>query len=602
MFWTRNFGRANLVLMTSFALFICNCSGGASGGQSTGDGGASEPNVTPGGGGGRGSNAAGNAGKIGVGTNVAGTRSADSSTAGTSDVGLSSSISGDAGMSNGGTNSTGVVSSAGMGSGGTNSAGMANVVGGGAAFSNGGTSNAGMGTNCAGVGSAGSPASITGLANPIHVAVGAALEQADGSEARPFPSLADAVVAIRATEAGASPWDGQIIVHEGRYEVLTTVELPLKADVKFLAGVTMAMGSKVSLHASRDVKMLGTQEKRVIFTWLEQDKPWASFTLFVPTSQANVFDWATFEHGGAVTYQGVSVNGALSLEGAGARISNCTFQSNSGDDGLSLGTSPTMVDHSTFFNNAGDGLDIDGPAGQEIAYCVFDSNGNDGLDLGEGSDAWAHDNRMLNNNDTGIEMGEASLPTLDRNLCVGNSMGIGIKDDADPVIRNCTVYGNDYGVVGYHFKAAYGSGKGRISNTIVWKSAFADVALVTDATTKFSYSCIQSGTYSTTVTVGAVTGAPTTGTTLPLAGDGLIAAGAGCDDPLFVNTAASDFHLMSTAGHFGTVDQSWVADAATSPCIDSGDPLADFAAETVPNGGRVDMGIYGGMAEASHSP
>jgi hypothetical protein len=45
----------------------------------------------------------------------------------------------------------------------------------------------------------------------------------------------------------------------------------------------------------------------------------------------------------------------------------------------------------------------------------------------------------------------------------------------------------------------------------------------------------------------------------------------------------------------------WVLDDVTSPCIDGGDPNDDASAERMPNGGRVNMGAYGGSAYASMS-
>jgi hypothetical protein len=46
---------------------------------------------------------------------------------------------------------------------------------------------------------------------------------------------------------------------------------------------------------------------------------------------------------------------------------------------------------------------------------------------------------------------------------------------------------------------------------------------------------------------------------------------------------------------------AWVKDDVTSPCIDSGDPGSPVADEPFPNGGRINMGAYGGTAEASKS-
>ncbi len=72
-------------------------------------------------------------------------------------------------------------------------------------------------------------------------------------------------------------------------------------------------------------------------------------------------------------------------------------------------------------------------------------------------------------------------------------------------------------------------------------------------------------------------------------------------DPLFVAPDQNDFHLKSQAGHWDAVALAWVADDVTSPCIDAGDPNSPLGQEPFPNGGRANMGVYGGTCEASKS-
>ena len=62
-----------------------------------------------------------------------------------------------------------------------------------------------------------------------------------------------------------------------------------------------------------------------------------------------------------------------------------------------------------------------------------------------------------------------------------------------------------------------------------------------------------------------------------------------------------DYHLQSAAGRWDPNNQSWVQDAVTSPCIDAGDPMSPIGYEPFPNGGIINMGAYGGTAEASKS-
>ncbi len=62
-----------------------------------------------------------------------------------------------------------------------------------------------------------------------------------------------------------------------------------------------------------------------------------------------------------------------------------------------------------------------------------------------------------------------------------------------------------------------------------------------------------------------------------------------------------DYHLKSQAGRWEPATQAWVVDDVTSPCIDAGDPASPIGYEPFPNGGRINIGAYGGTAEASKS-
>ena len=42
-------------------------------------------------------------------------------------------------------------------------------------------------------------------------------------------------------------------------------------------------------------------------------------------------------------------------------------------------------------------------------------------------------------------------------------------------------------------------------------------------------------------------------------------------------------------------------DEDTSACIDAGDPMSPIELESFPNGGRINMGAYGGTPEAGKS-
>ncbi|RLE01101.1 MAG: hypothetical protein DRI99_07815, partial [Candidatus Aminicenantes bacterium] len=70
-------------------------------------------------------------------------------------------------------------------------------------------------------------------------------------------------------------------------------------------------------------------------------------------------------------------------------------------------------------------------------------------------------------------------------------------------------------------------------------------------------------------------------------------------DPLFADPDNGDFHLKSQYGRWN--GSGWVNDNETSPCVDPGDPEANYSSEPKPNGGRINIGAYGNTGEASMS-
>ena len=66
---------------------------------------------------------------------------------------------------------------------------------------------------------------------------------------------------------------------------------------------------------------------------------------------------------------------------------------------------------------------------------------------------------------------------------------------------------------------------------------------------------------------------------------------------------AGDEHLQSQAGRWDPNSQSWVNDAVTSRCVDAGNPGCVLGDETSePNNIRINIGAFGGTAEASKTP
>ena len=149
-----------------------------------------------------------------------------------------------------------------------------------------------------------------------------------------------------------------------------------------------------------------------------------------------------------------------------------------------------------------------------------------------------------------------------KNFVITNSlMGIFIANSS-PTIGNLTVVDNKIGVM-----AAWAEPD--ISNCIFWNNTDGDLLGC-----QARYSCIEQGGE----------------------GEGNIDV-----DPLFVDSYNGDYHLCSSRGRYWPEYDIWVMDKVTSPCVDGGDPTVDPSGEPLPNGGRINMGAYGGTAYASMS-
>lgn len=179
-------------------------------------------------------------------------------------------------------------------------------------------------------------------------------------------------------------------------------------------------------------------------------------------------------------------------------------------------------------------------------------------------------------------------------------------EEGAPLIENCTVTGNGYGVV---FSRGYSSAYGAfIRNSIIADNTRLDLANkvytsgesnypVTIADGSIAYSLIGDDGASLSFDQLGYCEHPTLDRIHRIAAAAYSNRVAGT--PLFADTANGDYHLKSAAGRWNSGD--WVNDDVTSSCIDAGDPVSPYANEPTPNGGRINIGCYGNTAEASKS-
>ena len=115
---------------------------------------------------------------------------------------------------------------------------------------------------------------------------------------------------------------------------------------------------------------------------------------------------------------------------------------------------------------------------------------SDGIDLGEGSkDIIIENNLVLNCNDKGISVGQASTTEIKNNIIVNCAQGVGIKDDSSfAIIDRNTFHSCDYGVASFEKNLGAGGGNADIVNSIFSESVLAPVFVDELSVLNISYS------------------------------------------------------------------------------------------------------------------
>ena len=165
-------------------------------------------------------------------------------------------------------------------------------------------------------------------------------------------------------------------------------------------------------------------------------------------------------------------------------------------------------------------------------------------------------------------------------------------NESTPMISNCTITGN--GAAGRGGGTyVYSSYDVTVTNTILWNNTASEgpeiglrYGAFGPSSITISYSDVQGGAAGVYIDSGCTLNWE---------------AGNIDVDPCFADFNNGDYHLKSQAGRWEPNSQTWIQDEVTSTCIDGGNPEDPIGNEPFPNGGIINMGAYGGTAEASKS-
>ncbi len=212
-------------------------------------------------------------------------------------------------------------------------------------------------------------------------------------------------------------------------------------------------------------------------------------------------------------------------------------------------------------------------------------------------------NVIMGSDDHGIVLRDRCFPVVMNNVIYNcRSGGIAVENSCQALIVNNTIVDCviglrlfDLGRWGPPYRLNPGGGTAMVSNCIIWNCP-QPVTLKDSSSTAIQdrgshitiqYCDIQGGEDSISITGNHSTF---------VWGPGNINA-----YPQFADPNNRDYHLKSQAGRWDPNEGRWTSDDVSSPCIDAGDPNSPIGLEPLSNGGIINIGTYGGTAEASKS-
>ena len=321
---------------------------------------------------------------------------------------------------------------------------------------------------------------------------------------------------------------------------------------------------------------------------------------------------------------GASGGGALANFTSNPTVLNCTFRGNTaaqnGGAIYNISSSPVIIDCTFIDNFAGYGGAISNwrDSSPKVSGCTFARNR---AQFNGGAIETQAGNPTLRNcvftDNSAAAFGGAighgnGSPRLGNCLFVGNSGGwggaISCSHSTDMWIHNCTFGGNlsrkgrDLACGSYERQWP---SRIDILNCIFWSDEQAGAVdngsriVASSADAGYAKRVWNEDRSKITIRFSDLRGGQ--GAVADPDGNVIWADGNIDADPLFADADNGALRLKSQAGRWNPVTQTWVTDDVTSPCIDAGDPNSPIGHEPFPNGGRINMGAYGGTAEASKS-
>lgn len=257
---------------------------------------------------------------------------------------------------------------------------------------------------------------------------------------------------------------GEVRFTEKEAVISDVIEIPESYRLVITPGTTLRFGEDAGILSYGPVLASGTEVEPVQLLPLDEDAGWKGVAI-IGAAESSRFEWVEIKGARAGPMGPHRISGGLAVMSSRVTIRDTILEELMSPDTLHLHRTVFDIERLTLRGGIGDGIDSDWCFGT-VSDSVFRDTIGDAIDL-SGSLVTIRDTLITGAQDKAISIGEGSVARIVATRLLSNRIGIAAKDMSLVYIEGGEVRLNEYGVLRYIKKPAYGYPLLGITGTVI---------------------------------------------------------------------------------------------------------------------------------------
>jgi len=282
-----------------------------------------------------------------------------------------------------------------------------------------------------------------------------------------------------------------LTISNSPYIINHAITIEKGATLNIENGVEIRLDTGVNILVHGNLFVNGTKNMPVIFCPKQKAKEWGYFYFF---NTLGVFDFTNIIEGKInAKYSNLSIrNSSINIKKkrlvfginrnpiiwthhGSFLLENSIIDGKGTGEGINTNFSKSIVRNSTFINLP-DAIEFICVDEGLIENCMIKTSPDDAIDMNACHNIVVRNNRIINNSDKGISIGkeqygQSSNILIEKNIIIGNKIGVAIKDSSFAVLKNNLFYNNHTAISIYRKDPESVGGFAEISENTFYKNS-----------------------------------------------------------------------------------------------------------------------------------